>query len=43
MSIHILFMILALVSFVLAAIEANVPRVSLTPLGLAFLVLAMMV
>jgi hypothetical protein len=40
-SLHLIFAILALVCFILAALNVGAPRLSLTPLGLAFLTLAM--
>jgi hypothetical protein len=43
MSLHLLFIILALLCFCFAAVGVSSPRISLTPLGLAFLTLAIMV
>jgi hypothetical protein len=41
MSLHLLFAILALVCFILAAANVSSPRIGLTPLGLAFLTVAL--
>lgn len=43
MTIQIVFLVLALVSFIAGAAEASVPRVNLVALGLAFYILSMLV
>ena len=43
MNLKLVFMVIALIVFVLGAAEVQAPRVNLTALGLAFLTLSMLV